>query len=320
MPERWLEKQLLPGADDRRGAVFARSSTFNWMRSLAIETEACGFDDQALDDFYMHVERRAPIRPEFDVRSFERLLMARHHNAAIAALRDSNADPHSISRLAIMAWYYVIYEAASAMTIATSGNPQSTAGQTHAGTSKLFHSDVALRGLAAGPFGFHTRSLVQTEIDSGVDSFRTARPYSLKQEATTREQANGQLCEYLNGTADREAKKARASIKAKNPKFKALGVENFRTDAAKKVRDEALARKSVNFLSQAYRYRGKANYRDSLYLSYGRRDDERLTGLVQDLGLVSDAFLKMASAYISRRVEERAWARFGSDMRANGII
>ena len=199
MAERWLEKKLLPTPDDRRGAVFARSSTFNWMRSLAIAVHDSGFSDNELANFYADVERRNPARPDVDVQSFERLLMARHHNAAIATLRDSNVDPHNVSRLAIMAWYYSIYEATSAMTLARSGNPQDAGWQTHAGTIKLYQADIAVRGIGVGPFGFHTTSLVGSDIVKEVDSFRTGPPYSLKLEPSTSAEANGQLCEYLKG-------------------------------------------------------------------------------------------------------------------------
>ena len=51
-----------------------------------------------------------------------------------------------------------------------------------------------------------------------------------------------------------------------------------------------LSRVAINFLTQSYRYRGKANYRDSVYLSYGEDNSNLLNILLKDLELVSKKF------------------------------
>ena len=73
------------------------------------------------------------------------------------------------------------------------------------------------------------------------------------------------------------------------PAFKALAVTDFRKQAARSLRDAAYARRGIAFLHQASRYRGKANYRDAIFLAYTERLPAlRLMQLERTL-LVSDA-------------------------------
>jgi len=57
----------------------------------------------------------------------------------------------------------------------------------------------------------------------------------------------------------------------------------------------------VNYLVQAFRYRGKTSYRDAIYLSYDRNGTERLRKFVSGLGIVSGNFSLMAADYLARR-------------------
>lgn len=78
-----------------------------------------------------------------------------------------------------------------------------------------------------------------------------------------------------------------------------------------------MAKGQVNFLIQAFRYRGKANYRDSIFLSYGNESKEIITQFNQDLLDVSYAFVRSASFYSSKRVERDTWSTFVSDIEEN---
>lgn len=73
----------------------------------------------------------------------------------------------------------------------------------------------------------------------------------------------------------------------------------------------------MNFLVQAFRYRGKANYRDSIYLSYGADRTGTITSFVSDLSIVAERFLTMAARYVARRVERGTWQQFAADMDEN---
>lgn len=88
----------------------------------------------------------------------------------------------------------------------------------------------------------------------------------------------------------------------------------------KKLRDEALARRHANILTQAFRYRGKANYRDAIYLSYGADNSEIINTFVSDLSAVAKAYAFMVSHYLPRRVERGAWQQYGEDINENSMF
>ena len=127
------------------------------------------------------------------------------------------------------------------------------------------------------------------------------------------------IVSYLNGTWDYEKWRVEERVKTSRD-FKTLGVDNFRTKDARMLRDSQLAKNVVNYLVQAFRYRGKANYRDSIFLSYGYDNSEKIEVFVQDLEKVSHAFQRMAAFYLSMRVERGTWSKFTSDLKENSRL
>lgn len=96
--------------------------------------------------------------------------------------------------------------------------------------------------------------------------------------------------------------------------FKLLGTDSFRSTAARELRDAAFDRRGIAFLHEASRYRGKANYRDAIYLAYGRSVPRLLDGFVYDLASVLAGFAAMAAAYVSRRIGRDVWTAFLEDL------
>jgi hypothetical protein len=83
----------------------------------------------------------------------------------------------------------------------------------------------------------------------------------------------------------------------------------------RELRDAAYARRGgIAFLHQASRYRGKANYRDAIYLAYGTSVPTLLSGIVDDMLTVLKAFAAMAGAYCSLRMGKTAWTEFVDDL------
>lgn len=310
----WLADRLF-GSDHERERIFIQRSTFNWMRSLAIATDVDAFSNEELAVSYEAVGRRA-ANDQADDASFERLLMAQHHHSSGQTLRDSNIDPHQSVRLAIVAWYYTVYEASSAMIAAQDGSVD----ETHAGTDKKFLHSIVANGHARGPFELHTDSLVLADIEEQVEAIRNGCKYSLKNRApSTYDESWGALCEYLKGTAQRKYEAELLTIKNQRD-FKALGVSDFRTRNARELRDKYLKKKGSTFLTQAFRYRGKANYRDAIYLSYGHRLDDELTVFLDDLLTVSGAFLRMSVHFCQRRIGRESWASFIADLEKHSLV
>jgi hypothetical protein len=129
----------------------------------------------------------------------------------------------------------------------------------------------------------------------------------------TAQEAWGCCAEYLSGTAGWERWNVEERVRDTAP-FKALGVSDFRTKAARELRDAGYARRGIAFLHQASRYRGKANYRDAIYLAYGTSVPTQLSGFVDDMLVVLSAFAAMAGAYCSLRVGKVAWMDFVDDL------
>jgi hypothetical protein len=170
--------------------------------------------------------------------------------------------------------------------------------------------------LAAAPFNLSFEDLTPANIERAIAALRNENPYDLNVTPTNHEQAFGAAISYLKGTAEKEKSRLEKEVRAESA-FKRKGFADFRTQAARTIRDAKLSRAQVNFLVQAFRYRGKAHYRDAIYLSYGADNSGTLTVFVQDLANVARAFTLMAAHYLSRRVVQDNWKAFVNDISAN---
>lgn len=309
MPQ-WLLNRLFD-AKDQSNPNFAIQGTINWMRALAEIVNSSELTDEKIKAVYDKVQRR-PANATADTLVFENMLMAYHNLASLHSLDNDVSHKYDICRSAIISWYYATYFTASAMVAASSGSKQ----ETHAATAKAWHFDFAEKEILAYPFNLYLSTLVQKDVDSKVANARDGNSFDLSVYASNIEEAKGACLSYLKGTA--EYKKGEVEERVKTSKqFKELGVDNFRTKAARELRDNELKKGQVNFLFQAFRYRGKANYRDSVFLSYGNNYEEKISSFVQDLRDVTEAFIRMASFYCHKRVAKGDWDLFVKDLEEN---
>lgn len=284
------------------------------MSALAILCQSELFSSNKLKDFYQNVQRRK-VNREADTWVFENILMAFHNVASLNEMSKKGADKSALVRSAIIAWYYTIYYASSGMVAAASGTTQ----ETHAATIKVWHKDIVDNNLAIGPFGLSLGTLVEKEVKNTIAILRNGNDFLLVEKPQNETEALGAIYSYLSGTADYEKWRKEERIK-NSMDFKSLGVNNFRTRKARDLRDSILEKGIVNFLTQSFRYRGKANYRDSIYLSYGDNRTESIVVLVENLNSVAATFLKCACVYASRRVERGGWDSFIEDLEQNLTI
>lgn len=156
-------------------------------------------------------------------------------------------------------------------------------------------------------------------MESEIATYRCGNKHDLSKYSENDEEAWGAVVSYLKGTGDYEKWRIERRVKDSR-EFKTLGVDNFRTKEARVLRDTQLAKNGVNYLIQAFRYRGKANYRDSIFLSYGSDNSEKIKTFLQDLEKVSRTFQRMAAFYLSRRVEKGTWSDFIADLNANSRL
>jgi hypothetical protein len=210
-----------------------------------------------------------------------------------------------------MAWYYGVYGAASAMIAASDG----AFPDTHTATAQQGDHQFAATGLALRPFGDRISDLLEDTIGRELAPVRGRGRHSLTVTPMTPDQAWGCHAEYLAGTAKWEQWNVQQRTRDTR-EFKALGTDSFRTAAARSLRDQAYARRGIAFLHEAARYRGKANYRDAIYLAYGRSVPRMLDGFIEDLATALGGFGAMAAGYVSRRIGENLWTEFLEDLEA----
>ena len=247
---------------------------------------------------------------------FENILMALHNLSSLESMNSLGDEyKYSCVRSAIVAWYYGVYGACKAMIAAQDGsNPE-----VHAKTAQLWGDLFSSTNLVPDPFNLYVPTLVKQEYEEVISSMRDGNAYDLARMPTNNEEAFGAVLAYLNGTAKWYREREEQKIK-QSREFKVLGVDNFRTNVARNLRDSKLRNRSVNFMHQAFRYRGKANYRDSLYLSYGRDSSDRICGLISDLQNTLSWLLKISLKFSSRRIQESVWNQFEQDFAANSRI
>jgi len=294
-------------------AVFALPSTLNWMRAEAILVSAYGLNFSAAQAFYEQVQRKELSERQLNS-IFEQLLFSLHQ---IAALRGIATVPNKadVARVGIVTWYYGIYGAASAMIAAADGSSP----ETHASTARQWDRQIVESKLAMAPFGDRLGSLIKSDVDGGLVEPRSRGRYSLTSVPKTVEQAWGCHAEYLSGTASWEQWNLEQQVKSSR-EFKTMEVDNFRTKAARELRDQAFGRKSIAFLHEASRYRGKANYRDAIYLAYGKAVPKLADGFIDDLTTVLTGFSAMAAGYCSIRMGRDRWKTFMDDLEERRAI
>ena len=241
----------------------------------------------------------------------EQLFLALHHLSALEAAESANS-PADFSRIAVLAWYYGIYNAASAMIAAKNGSSQ----ETHAGTAKMWDTEFAATGLAMEPFERRVSSLEAKVYKPEIAAYKVGNAGDLQSQPTSIAEARGAVISYLSGTADWYASYETDKVRDFSA-YKKLGKSDFRTKAARKIRDAHLAKKAVGFVHEAYRYRGKANYREALFLGYGKNTGAQLTNFVSDQVVVLRGFLAMAGAFASRKLGAQLWTDFVADVDAN---
>lgn len=310
---RWLYRRL-KSEEPKMEPLFSFQGTAHWMRGLALLVEDSGFSSAELSLKYQRVRRRASPATEADTRVFEFIFMSFQNLSGLGAMCESGY-PSDFVRSAIVAWYYGLYYSASAMLAAADGSVQ----EEHRGTANAWDRQVVQNKLIPYPFDIRVPTLVKKDYEAEIKRLRGSNPSALVHEPMDRDQAFGACLSYLKGTAEYERGRAEERIKT-HKNFKSLGVTDFRTKAARSVRDVYLRDKTTGFLHQAFRYRGKANYRDALYLGYGTEYTTSLERLLCDLRTVLSAFAKASAHFCARRVEKGTWDTFIQDLEANSRL
>ena len=290
--------------------------TVNWMRALAILLGCKAFRDDTEQIVASNSWKREVEQSLLD-QTAEKLLLAENYVSALNALRGAD-NPADVMRLGVLSWYYAIYFASQAMLlIARQGAPER-----HAKIIRCWLQQLCVQRrtpLVPSPLSIHVSSLVRVTVDEEVENRTCGTGRRLTEKPTSRDEAIDLHLAYLRGTADYYREQEEQKIRKTDNDFKALGVSDFKRKAARDIRDKALAKRSVGFLDMVYRYRGKANYRDAMYMSYGR-DGHGFEQFLADLAIVSRRYCCMARIWVRARTHREKWRLLQRDLTKNSRL
>jgi hypothetical protein len=203
---------------------------------------------------------------------------------------------------AIVWWYYALYHAVRSMLAAFDGREPDTHRDVVASTNELTDK-------LPHPFNMVAAHGSGEEYSVTLPNYSHARRHDLITRFDgTRSAAQGILLTYLNGTAGWVVGNVKDRLKQQH------NLQDFRTTRARQLRDERLPVK-VNILNCVYRFRGKANYRDGLFLSYGDPHNWLTPSFLSDLFTIASFGFVCAFAYAERRIGRNFAADFLNDSR-----
>ncbi len=289
---------------------FALPSTVNWMKALALICADKSLSFSTAVQFYQSTSRRQMVM-HVENTILEQLFLSLHHLSALESMSRSTPTA-DFARVGILTWYYGITNAASAMTAAKDGSFQ----EDHSGTARMWDSAIASQNLAMNPFDWRVTSLIEKVYKPEIAVFRGDSGGDLLHAPATTKDAVGAAAGYLSGSAGWYAWKYTEEVR-NSKEYKALGVSDFRTKGARELRDNRLGAKTMGFVHQASRYRGKANYREALFLAYGTNTEVALDGFVKAQTDVMKSFLAMAGAFCSRKLGKDIWNEFMDDVESS---
>lgn len=307
--ERIIEQGTVGEPEGKPDPDYALPSTVNWMRSLCLLAAHHNVTFPGATAFYAQQGRRQ-MTAQVENTVLEQLFLALHHLSGLERLAAAGADG-DLGRIGVVAWYYGISNAASAMIAAQNGSFQ----EDHSNTARMWDEQIVAAGHAMEPFRWRVSSLVESTFAPEVEAIRAGSGGNLQRTPYGVEDARGVAASYLSGSAKWYAWLNTEHVR-ESSEFRRLGVANFRTKAARELRDRRLAARRIGFLHQAFRYRGKANYREALFLAYGRGTPAVLNGFVTDQAAVLKAFLAMAGAFAARKLGRELWREFVADVEA----
>ncbi|MDC1213862.1 hypothetical protein N8000_05245 [Rhodospirillales bacterium] len=308
--QQWLLEKLQIGRDKS----FAFNATAHWLRALVIVCEHTNPLDAYKTGALQKVQRDKGMAPERYLRIFEDLFMAAQ---SISALRDieQNCSSRTLAATAITTWYYACYNVAKAMLVAKADGARL---ENHTEVANLWCRTFSINKPIPSPFHLNLPSLSQAVFNKTIAELKnefSARG-KLSETPTDLESAYGCLIAYLSGSEDFYFERKREEL------LKNADATNFKTKAAQKVRDDWKSKQVIGFMHLAFRLRGKANYRDAIFLSYNHvsASERTIAQLFSDLTVTSTCFFQLGLALCKARVPKDCFAEFVQDIEKNTVL
>lgn len=327
----WLlnerERRRQPGAKSKWliEPLASLWTTIHWARALRFEIEQ-EFGEESDEQFTQCLERyRSSKVPQAQrphvTDAYEALFHGLTCAATVSTMEQEPLRPWSLAST-IVCWYYAHYNCLRAMLFGRGSEVPENHSRTAARLSDIRKQLPHPLNMAGGYVGGE-------RYDLRLESHPECEPFEQyigqRRFQETREHARGVLLQYLKGTADAEVEARKAELLRDHHELRRLPAEkkHFRGPRAREIRNEALRKnlREVNFLHCTYRYRCKANYRDAIYISYGRMSlGERCDGgeaFSHDLAASARFVFRAALAYLVVAAGPRNARAFVDDVRRN---
>ena len=290
--DNWLYNEVL-NEDDLQKPIFARQSTINWMKALRFEiiNEHGNSSKEQFESILNHFKtvydkRLSPINKSL---IFESLYSSFTYSLALQTSAKNTSGESWMLPSSIVSWYYSVYFSILSMF----GSIGQAVDDNHTSVYRVFSSNLSDK--MPHPFNMNA-SYVKNEIyASNLPWYSDSDSYKLSMTfPETEEAARGMILEYMSGNAKYYTYLTKEKILEKAP------YSDFKTKVAQEERNKQLQKK-LAFMHCAFRYRGKANYRDGIYLTYGKNAASESKAFIDDMKVVAQfAFLMgLALAYRS---------------------
>ena len=280
---------------------YSTPAMYNWIKSLVIIIESSDdFCHNSLSDLYKK-ENRLNFKDDGKLiaLTYENILMSLNYYSALKALASFDNLSDTLIN-GVISWYYCIYNLSKAMITA---NKKGFIDPNHGKVASNWTHDFSLKKKIPAPFDLSVTNLAEEkELRNSYKKSAQLKNYNLFKTPEGLEQAEIGNKMYLCGLLKYKREDIEKSLK-KNHKL-----NNFRTNKAKAILEEKLTKtKPFGFLNMAFRYRGKANYRDALFLTYYPDGLPRQKELLLNLIKTSEAFMKMTSYYLYYKLPKGCW-------------
>jgi len=300
----WVYSNVLQEPEDKKPA-FALQSTLNWVRALAFEILQEHGPDYAswVASFRTKLSPtlHAPATPFPLSQSVEPLISSIAFSLSLRSLEVASQTSPWLRPSAVVTWYYALYGAVRSMLASVA----QTAGDDHRKTMRTFQGSLA--GRLPHPFNMQATWIKNEDFAAHLPSVPAVNGYDLtKTFVPNRAEAQGMLLQYLRGSAAHYTERTKLNLSKQFP-------AGFKSLKARAARDKAID-KQIGLMHCAFRYRGKANYRDALYLAYGQRNPPAGTRFVEDLRIVAHAVSVLALVVFRRTRGKKDLADFCADL------
>lgn len=276
--DNWLYSEVLK-QDDLRVPTFARQSTINWMKALRFEivNEHGVSAKEQFESCHRHFKAKYSKRLTTLNNGivFESLYSSLTNSLALQTSANNASSESWMLPSSIVSWYYSVYFSVLSML----GSTGQKVDDNHASVYRSFGSNLSDQ--MPHPFNMKASHVKNEEYEAKLPRYVSASSFSLSKTFPENEDAaRGMLLEYLSGNAKYYTWLTKERI------LKKSSYSDFRTKAAKEDRNKQLP-KTVGFMHCAFRYRGKANYRDGIYLTYGQSSAAETKAFLEDMAVVS---------------------------------